>query len=107
MRRAGLVVWEAHQIAAKLVRPGVTTAEIDAAVEAFFETRGAVPLFKGVPGKVPFPAVTCISVNEAVVHGIPGPRVLQEGDIISIDTGVRLEGWCADAAVMHPVGRIS
>ena len=107
MRRAGLVVWEAHQIAAKMVRPGVTTAEIDAAVEAFFEKRGAVPLFKGVPGKVPFPAVTCISVNEAVVHGIPGPRALREGDIVSIDTGVRLDGWCADAAITHPVGEIS
>lgn len=107
MRRAGLVVWEAHQVAAKLVRPGVTTAEIDAAVEAFFASRSAVPLFKGVPGKVPFPAVTCISVNEEVVHGIPGPRRLVEGDIISIDTGCRLEGWCADAAITHPVGEVS
>src|SRR5262245_13099099 len=103
MRKAGLVVWEAHQAAASLVRVGVTTAELDAAVEAVFQKHGAVPLFKGVPGKVPYPAVTCISVNEAVVHGIPGPRKLVEGDIVSVDTGVKLDGWCADAAVTHPV----
>ena len=106
MRKAGLVVWEAHQIAARLIRPGVTTAEIDQAIEDLFRERGAVPLFKGVPGKVPFPAVTCISVNDEVVHGIPGPRQLREGDVVSVDTGCRLEGWCADAAVTHPVGKI-
>jgi methionyl aminopeptidase len=66
-----------------------------------------VPLFKGVPGKVPFPAATCISVNEEVVHGIPGPRKLREGDVISIDTGCRLNGWCGDAAVTHAVDRVS
>lgn len=107
MRKAGLIVWEAHQIAARLVRPGVTTGEIDAAIEAFFVAKGAVPLFKGVPGKVPFPAVTCISVNEEVVHGIPGPRVLRPGDVVSIDTGCRLDGWCGDAAITHGVGEIS
>lgn len=106
MRKAGLLVWEAHQIAAKLVRPGVTTGQIDAAVEEFFAAKGAIPLFKGVPGKVPFPAVTCISVNEEVVHGIPGPRQLKEGDVISIDTGCKFDGWCGDAAVTHPVGRV-
>jgi methionyl aminopeptidase len=106
MREAGLVVWEAHQIAAKLVRPGATTGEIDAAVEKFFANRMATPLFKGVPGKVPFPAVTCISVNEEVVHGIPGPRQLRSGDVVSIDTGCRLNGWCGDAAVTHPVGEV-
>lgn len=106
MREAGLLVWQAHQIAAERVRPGVTTAEIDAAVEEFFLANDAVPLFKGVPGKVPFPAVTCISVNEEVVHGIPGPRKLVEGDIVSIDTGCRLRGWCGDAAVTHPVGQV-
>src|SRR5690606_31370476 len=83
MRRAGLVVWEAHQAVRDLVRPGVTTAELDAAIEAVFVKHGALPLFKGVPGVVPFPAVTCISVNEEVVHGIPGPRKLVEGDIVS------------------------
>lgn len=106
MRKAGLTVWEAHQIAAPLVRPGVTTGEIDAAVERFYDERQAVPLFKGVPGKVPFPAVTCISVNDEVVHGIPGPRVLREGDVVSIDTGCKVDGWCGDAAVTHPVGTV-
>ncbi len=90
-----------------MVRPGVTTGEIDAAVEEFFQQRNAVPLFKGVPGRVPFPAVTCMSVNEEVVHGIPGPRKLVEGDILSIDTGCKLDGWCGDAAVTLPVGKIS
>lgn len=106
MRQAGLVVWGAHQVAAALVRPGVTTGEIDAAIENFFAEKGAEPLFKGVPGKVPFPAVTCISVNEEVVHGIPGPRQLKEGDVVSIDTGCKLNGWCGDSAITHPVGRI-
>jgi methionyl aminopeptidase len=107
MRRSGLVVWAAHQLAASLVRPGATTGEIDAAVEAFFERHGAIPLFKGVPGKVPFPSVCCISVNEEVVHGIPGPRVLREGDVVSIDTGCSLGGWCGDSAFTHPVGEVS
>ena len=106
MRRAGLVVWGAHQEAARLVRPGVTTGEIDAAVERFFQEHKAVALFKGVPGKVPFPAACCISVNDEVVHGIPGPRVLREGDVVSIDTGCSVGGWCADAAVTHPVGQV-
>ena len=107
MRKAGLLVWQALQLAGSMVRPGVTTAEIDAAVERFFEQHHAVPLFKGVPGRVPFPAVTCISVNEEVVHGIPGPRRLEEGDIVSIDTGCKLNGWCGDSAVTFPVGKIA
>ncbi|NLE37043.1 MAG: type I methionyl aminopeptidase [Pirellulaceae bacterium] len=107
LRKAGLVVWEAHQLAASMVRPGVTTASIDAAVERFFVQRGVEPLFKGVPGPVPFPAVTCMSVNEEVVHGIPGDRILREGDILSIDTGCRRGGWCGDAAVTHAVGQVA
>jgi methionyl aminopeptidase len=107
MRRAGLVVWGAHQRAAALVRPGVTTAEIDAAVERFFLEHDAIPLFKGVPGKVPFPATCCISVNDEVVHGIPGSRVLLDGDVVSVDTGCSVGGWCGDAAVTHPVGTVS
>jgi methionyl aminopeptidase len=107
MRKAGFLVWEAHQLAASLVKPGVTTGEIDSAVERFFLDHNAIPLFKGVPGKVPFPAVCCISVNEEVVHGIPGPRALREGDVVSIDTGCKLEGWCGDSAVTHPVGKVA
>jgi methionyl aminopeptidase len=106
MRQAGLIVWEAHQVAAALIRPGVTTQEIDAAIEKLFIEKHAIPLFKGVPGKVPFPAVTCISVNEEVVHGIPGPRKLAEGDVVSVDTGCKLNGWCGDAAITHPVGQV-
>ena len=107
MRAAGRVVAEAHTLVRSLIAPGITTAEIDLAVERLFEQRGAQPLFKGVPGKVPFPAVCCISVNEEVVHGIPGPRVLQAGDIVKVDTGCRLDGWCGDSAWTYAVGEVS
>jgi methionyl aminopeptidase len=107
MRAAGLIVWQAHLVAAEWVRPGVTTAEIDAAIETEILARGALPLFKGQPGRVPFPATSCISVNEEVVHGIPGLRQLRAGDIVSVDIGCRLDGWCADAAMTHPVGAIA
>ena len=95
--------WSGRRTAtgAAAVRPGVVTAEIDAAIERFFLEHRAEPLFKGVPGTVPFPATTCISINEEVVHGIPGPRKLKEGDIVSIDTGCRLNGWCGDAAATY------
>src|SRR3954452_14305084 len=107
MRDAGKVVAEALARAAELVRPGARTRELDAAIEAVFARHNAEPLFKGVPGKVPFPAATCISVNDEVVHGIPGPRKLKEGDVISIDTGCRLNGWCGDSAITVAVGRIA
>jgi methionyl aminopeptidase len=107
MRRAGIVNWGAHQLITRMVKPGVTTLEIDLAVEQYFASHGAVPLFKGVPGKVPFPAVCCISLNDEVVHGIPKKKPLREGDIVSIDTGCRLNGWCADSALTHAVGKIS
>lgn len=111
MRKSGIAVWQAHQIAKKMVAPGVSTAEIDEAFEAHFDKLGAKPLFKNYPnssrGKRPFPAVTCMSVNDAVVHGIPTTTPLVEGDIVSIDTGCLLNGWCGDAAVTYPVGQIS
>src|SRR5262245_16113029 len=107
MRKAGLVVWAAHQAAKAVVRPGVTTAEIDAVIDEYFRRHNATPLFKGVPGKVPFPASTCISVNDEVVHGIPGKRRLKEGDVVSLDTGAKLNGWCGDSAYTHPVGSVS
>ncbi len=107
MRPAGQLVWEAHQRVREQVRPGVTTRALDQLVERLFAERGAEPLFKGYPGPTPFPSVTCISVNDEVVHGIPGDRVLQAGDIVSVDTGCRLDGWCGDAAVTHAVGEVS
>ena len=107
MRKAGIVVWQAHRCAAGLVKPGVTTAALDAAIEDYFRQHHATPLFKGVAGKIPFPAVTCISVNEEVVHGIPKQRALKEGDIVSVDTGCKLDGWCGDSAFTHPVGRVT
>ena len=106
MRRAGLLVWQGHQAAARLIQPGVKTADLDEAIAAVFRDAGAEPLFLGYPGETPFPAVSCISINEQLVHGIPGDRVLQEGDIVSIDTGCRIGGWCGDAAVTHGVGQI-
>ena len=106
MRAAGLVVAEAHHAASELIRPGVTTLEIDKAVARVFEKHGAEPLFLGFPGKVPFPAATCTSLNEQVVHGIPSQTVLQSGDIISVDTGCRLNGWCADSAWTYSVGDV-
>jgi len=106
MREAGRVVAEALAQAARLVEPGVCTRQIDALIEATFQQAGAEPLFKGVPGKVPFPAASCISVNEEVVHGIPGDRILRAGDLVSIDTGCRLAGWCTDSAWTFPVGPV-
>jgi methionyl aminopeptidase len=110
MRKAGIVVWEAHQTVAQLIRPGVTTKQLNDAVERVFLEHGAIPLFKNYPntdkGKPAFPGVICTSVNDEVVHGIPGKRRLCEGDVISIDTGCRLDGWCGDAAVTHPVGSV-
>ncbi len=107
MREAGKLVAEALRLCRGLARPGVRTQEIDQAVEALFRSRGAEPLFKGYPGKVPFPASTCISLNQEVVHGIPGPREVREGDLLKIDTACKLNGWCADAAVTLLIGEVS
>ena len=111
MRKAGLLVWRAHQIASEMIRPGVSTGEIDAAVAEHYANQGAEPLFLDYPnperGKPPFPGVTCMSLNDEVVHGIPSTdRVLQEGDILSMDTGCRIDGWCGDAAVTHAIGEV-
>ncbi len=86
------------------VRPGVTTADLDAAAEAFIRSQGAEPAFKGYRG---FPGSICASPNSMVVHGIPGPYKLSRGDIISVDIGVVLDGWVADAARTFPVGPVS
>jgi methionyl aminopeptidase len=111
MRDAGRIVAQALDKVRQAVTPGVTTGELNRLVAEHFESVSAVPLFKGVPssmkGKPSFPAVVCASVNEQVVHGIPGSRVLKEGDVISIDTGCRLNGWCGDSAYTFAVGNIS
>ena len=108
MRRAGQLVREAHRRTAQLIKPGITTGELDQVVDDTFAEQQAEPLFKGYPGPAgPFPAATCISVNEEVVHGIPGDRALESGDIVSLDTGCRVDGWCGDAAVSYAVGEVS
>ena len=105
MRAAGLLVWQAHQAAAQILQPGVTTAELNEVYRRTFLEHEATPLFLNY-GTPPFPAETCISVNDEVVHGIPGERVIQEGDLVSLDTGCRIGGWCGDAAVTHGIGNI-
>lgn len=106
MREAGKIVAEALRMCRSLIKPGVRTIEINQAVERLYAQRGALPLFKGYPGRVPFPAVTCISLNEQVVHGIPGSRVIREGELVKIDTACKLNGWCADAATTVIVGEV-
>jgi methionyl aminopeptidase len=107
MREAGKLVAQALRLCRDMARPGTRTVDIDQAVEALYQSRGATPLFKGYPGRVPFPASTCISLNEQVVHGIPGPRVIREGDLLKLDTACKLNGWCADAAITVMVGEVS
>ena len=111
MRQAGICVWQAHQLVRQVVAPGVTTSEIDAVISEHFRFCNAEPLFKDYPhqnsGRPAFPAATCTSVNEEVVHGIPTHRTLREGDVVSVDTGCRLNGWCGDSAYTYPAGRIA
>lgn len=104
MRRAGRVVAEMHEVCRELVAPGVTTEDLDRAAMAVLERRGAQSNFLGYHG---FPAVICASVNAEVVHGIPGDRRLEAGDIISIDCGAIIDGWHGDAAFTMGVGDIS
>lgn len=108
MRRSGRIVGEVLDAMRRNVAPGVTTAELDELAEGIIRGHGAVPSFKGYPpgSAHPFPASICASVNEELVHGIPGPRVLGEGDIISVDVGAFLDGYHGDAAVTLPVGEI-
>jgi methionyl aminopeptidase len=107
MRHAGRIVGECHLLLRDAVRPGVTTAQLNGLVHDYITRQGGVPSFLGYPGPTPYPAATCISVNEQIVHGIPGPRVLREGDIVSIDIGVIWKGYHGDSAWSYAVGRIS
>jgi methionyl aminopeptidase len=104
MARAGRVVAETHALVGDALRPGVTTGELDELAEAYIRSQGGVPTFLGYRG---FPASLCLSPNDMVVHGIPGPYRLEEGDILSVDVGVTLDGFVADAAYTHAVGEVS
>ena len=107
LREAGRINAKALDAVRQLIRPGVTTAELDAAAEEVIRKYGAVPTFKGYPGPYPYPASICVSINEQLVHGIPGKRKLQSGDIVSIDCGSTFEGFVGDSAVTIGVGDIS
>lgn len=104
MRAAGRIVAECLQLIEEKIRPGMKTAELDEIAESYIKRRGALPSFKGYNG---FPANICVSINDEVVHGIPGERKLQEGDIVSVDIGVFYNGYHGDAARTFPVGDVS
>ena len=104
MRRSGKITAAARALAGEMVKPGVTTQEINDAVERFIRKQGAVPSFLHYNG---YPASVCISVNDEIIHGIPGKRVLQEGDIVSVDVGAYIGGFHGDCAATFPCGRIS
>lgn len=110
IRAAGRVVHRVLQLTRELAVPGVPTAELNAAAEELIRQAGGVPLFKGVrnpQAKFPFPAALCTSINEELVHGIPGDRRLAEGDVLSVDCGVRLAGYCGDSATTIAIGTVS
>ena len=104
MRKAGRITARARALAGSMVKPGVTTKEIDKAVRDFIKSCGAKPSFLGYGG---FPGSACISVNDEVIHGIPGSRTLQEGDIVSVDVGAFIDGFHGDCAATYPCGKVS
>ena len=104
MRRAGKITAAARALAGEMVKPGVTTHEIDKAVYRFIKSQGAEPSFLNYSG---YPASVCVSVNDEIIHGIPGPRVLEEGDIVSIDVGAYIGGYHGDCAATFPCGKVS
>jgi methionyl aminopeptidase len=104
MAAAGRILARCHEILRSKARPGVTTKELDEAAERFIRSQGAEPAFKGYRG---FPGSICASPNSMVVHGIPGAYELKRGDLLSIDIGVILDGWVADAAITHPIGGVT
>lgn len=106
MRESGQIVAGALKLAGEMVRPGLTTRALNAAIDEYITSQGAWPSFKNY-GEPPFPAAACISINEAVVHGIPGDYVLQDGDIVSVDVGALKNGYHGDAARTFAVGNIS
>ena len=104
MARAGEVVADTLALIGEHARPGVTTQELDDLADGFIRSRGGIPTFKGYRG---YPASICTSPNEMVVHGIPGPYTLKDGDILSVDVGVTLDGFVADSAYTFPIGDVS
>ena len=105
MRKAGRITAEALLVARDMIRPGISTKEIDTKIRTFIEKCGAVPSFLGYGG---FPGSACISINDEVIHGIPSDRViLAEGDIVKIDVGARFRGYNGDSARTYPVGKVS
>lgn len=104
MYESGQITGGALALAEESIRPGMTTGELDALIEKYIRSHGARPSFKNYNG---FPASACISVNEVIVHGIPGKRVLEEGDIVSVDVGSYYKGYHSDAARTFPVGKVS
>lgn len=106
MRVAGRLVGETLELLRDAARPGTTTRELDSLAETHIRDHGGVPSFLGY-GVPPFPATICASVNDEVVHGIPGERVLAEGDVISIDCGAIVEGWHGDAAITVAIGEVA
>ena len=104
MRRAGKITAAARALAGEMVKPGVTTREIDKAVFHFIRSQGAEPSFLNYNG---YPASVCVSVNDEIIHGIPGPRVLKEGDIVSVDVGAYIGGFHGDCAATYACGQIS
>lgn len=103
LKRSNAIVAEAFQALRMAIGPGVTTKELDQMVEKIILSRGALPAFKGYRG---FPASLCVSINEEVVHGIPGQRKLREGDLVSLDVGVNLNGYFGDGAITLPIGEV-
>ena len=110
MRAAGQIVAQAFAVLKDAIRPGVTLADLDQQVAAFLERAGAQTLYKGYRGRPPvhppFPGVICASVNHEICHGFPDGRVLQAGDIVGIDIGLKYKGWCGDACVTFAVGEV-
>lgn len=104
MRRAGKVVFETLEMVARKIRPGITTGELNRMIDEFIRAQGAIPAFKDYHG---FPASACISVEDEVVHGIPGDRVLENGQIVSVDVGSIIDGYYGDSARTYAVGEIS
>lgn len=104
IRVAAGILARTLELAIREAKPGRTTGELNDAIEEYITSQGAVPTFKGYRG---FPAAACISVNDEVIHGIPGDRVIAEGDLVKVDAGVTKDGYIADSAVSIPVGRVS